>query len=339
MTDHHFPNKDAQHLDAGEPNSLTWLGARRESVGASDVPAVLGFHPWRTPLDIYKSKVESIDPKMNSAMEWGHRLEEPVAQAFADKEKFPIAKYTPIIRLRDYPIHASLDRIVFTQETEELFAVLEVKTTGESSTSWDEEKKLPWWLPTMAEERVFQDAYEYDPRIIQVPFWVYLQVQTQLAVTGLEMAFVAVLKGTKDFAVYPIHASFKAKQAILFNVRMWWDAYVSQHRPPPVNPAHPQARHDLTHNKDVNEGDYVNLGEHEAKLWQTIVEDREKKKELDKRIRTMENEVYAAMGNAELGIFPWQYDGYISRKNVKVKAHYRKASESIRFYFKKGKPI
>ena len=33
-----------------------WLDARRNGIGGSDVAAVLGANPWRTPLEVWLSK-------------------------------------------------------------------------------------------------------------------------------------------------------------------------------------------------------------------------------------------------------------------------------------------
>ena len=35
-----------------------WLEGRRQGIGSSDAPAVLGLSPWACALDVYSSKVE-----------------------------------------------------------------------------------------------------------------------------------------------------------------------------------------------------------------------------------------------------------------------------------------
>ena len=38
-----------------------WLSARRTGIGGSDIAAILGLSPWRTPLDVYRDKVDGED--------------------------------------------------------------------------------------------------------------------------------------------------------------------------------------------------------------------------------------------------------------------------------------
>lgn len=48
--------------DGGAANERqTWLGIRREGVGASEIAAILGMDPFRGALDVYLSKVEKYD--------------------------------------------------------------------------------------------------------------------------------------------------------------------------------------------------------------------------------------------------------------------------------------
>lgn len=64
--------------------------ARRNHLGSSDAPAVLGLSPWATPTDIYWSKTSELDPsKTTEAMQTGNRLEDPLIDFAIEREKLP----------------------------------------------------------------------------------------------------------------------------------------------------------------------------------------------------------------------------------------------------------
>ena len=57
-----------------------WLDVRKTGIGGSDVAAVLGISPWKSPLDVFLDKTGKSAPEPeNDAMYWGTRLETLVA--------------------------------------------------------------------------------------------------------------------------------------------------------------------------------------------------------------------------------------------------------------------
>lgn len=60
-----------------------WLEGRRTGIGGSDVAAVLGLNPWKTPLDVWNDKLGlSEDKGMTEPAYWGTVLEDTVAKEF-----------------------------------------------------------------------------------------------------------------------------------------------------------------------------------------------------------------------------------------------------------------
>jgi putative phage-type endonuclease len=60
-----------------------WLAARRTGIGGSDIAAILGLSPWRTPLDVYRDKVDGAEQPETEAMRWGRLLEDVIAREYA----------------------------------------------------------------------------------------------------------------------------------------------------------------------------------------------------------------------------------------------------------------
>jgi len=86
-----------------------WLEWRRNRIGASDAPIIMGESPWKTPYQLWQEKVGVIEPPpMNAAMRRGHEME-PLARAAFEmtigEDVYPQVKAHP-----DYPwMIASMD--------------------------------------------------------------------------------------------------------------------------------------------------------------------------------------------------------------------------------------
>lgn len=71
QTEYEFNSREIlESLDAGDPY------LRRNFIGASDAPIIMGVSPWRTPLELYREKLGITGPQAeNEAMAEGKRLE------------------------------------------------------------------------------------------------------------------------------------------------------------------------------------------------------------------------------------------------------------------------
>jgi putative phage-type endonuclease len=162
-----------------------WLDARTRGIGASDAAAILGVNPWKSALMLYAEKIglTAPTPEESERMKWGHRLEQPIADAYEDET----GRVTidpgdfAIIHHRDLPyIQATLDRRVTIVRTLPDVpqppgagdGALEIKTTN------------AWNAAEWADE---------PPLLYQV------QLQHQLAVASLQWGSLAVLIGGQEF--------------------------------------------------------------------------------------------------------------------------------------------
>jgi len=58
---------------------------RRQGIGGSDVGAIMGANPYRSPIACYKDKLGQMPPvEVNHAMEWGNLLEDVIGMKYAD---------------------------------------------------------------------------------------------------------------------------------------------------------------------------------------------------------------------------------------------------------------
>lgn len=118
------------------PGDPAWLEQRRTFLGASDVPAVLGLSPYRTPLDVWAEKVGLIVPGVGGSLatELGHELEDLIARKWSEQHPTADVQHALVtVRHPDLPwLAASTDREVDGD------GLLECKLVGGRQTArWD----------------------------------------------------------------------------------------------------------------------------------------------------------------------------------------------------------
>jgi len=68
-----------------QQNTQEWLDLRKNHIGASDAPIILGQSPWKTAFQLWEEKLGLRElPQMNEAMMRGHELEPIARQAYND---------------------------------------------------------------------------------------------------------------------------------------------------------------------------------------------------------------------------------------------------------------
>ena len=116
---------------------------RTKFIGASDIPAILGISPYKTPLQVWAEKTGEVQPADLSdveCVEWGTRLERVVSEKFAEKHNVKlIARKTRYVHPSFDYISCELDNII--AGTEEL---VEIKTVNAWAwKSWENPDELP----------------------------------------------------------------------------------------------------------------------------------------------------------------------------------------------------
>lgn len=127
--------KSAEEIEACRQQ---WLIDRQKGLGATDISAIVGDNPFRSPIDVWFDKIGEAKPmKDNIVLQRGRYLEPLVIEWFHEQTGFPVQHNT------DYTMHwhptipflyATLDADVI--ENGEL-GVLECKTAaGQGSKKW-----------------------------------------------------------------------------------------------------------------------------------------------------------------------------------------------------------
>jgi putative phage-type endonuclease len=176
-------------------------------IGASEISAVAGLNPYASPWDVWLRKTgQAPDVESTGPIEWGHRLEPAIRQAYADKTG--AALYVPgksIFHPETPWARATPDGIVIKGSTWE--RLVQIKNVGT-------------WV-----EKAWKDA---------PPAYVQLQEQWEMYVSRLDRADVAVLIGGNDFRIYTIHRDDKMIADLVTIAAEFWTR-VQNLTPPPID--------------------------------------------------------------------------------------------------------
>lgn len=189
-------------------NRTTWLNERKKGIGGSDVAALFGLSPWKTPFALYQEKRgEAHDTPDNPAMGWGRALEPVIRQHYADVTGRAVHIVDKILF---HPEHAFMLANVDGLSSDK--RVIEIKTTR-TAQGWGE---------------VGTD---------EIPDPYLLQVQHYMAVTGFEVADVAVLIGGSDFRIYEIAADQELQAMMITVEAQFWQKVITACPPNAINVA------------------------------------------------------------------------------------------------------
>lgn len=186
-----------------------WLESRRHRIGGSDAAAILGLSNYDTPYTKWLEKtgrVEAPDLSDNEKVHWGTVLEPVVADEFARRHpEFDVMDPGAVYISSEHPFMlASVDRMLSSREGAQT-AVLEIKTCGERRRSdWDD----------------------------GVPPYYLAQVNHYLAVTGLTMAYVAVLIGGQEYREYIVERDDDDINYLIAKEREFWQMVEDDQMPP-----------------------------------------------------------------------------------------------------------
>jgi len=181
--------KMIKKIDIENMSHSDWLLTRRDSIGGSEISALMLQSKWSTPLDVYNDKLGLSEPiEVNDSMFAGIYLEDGVANMFASKHldlKVSKSPYMFIDEERPW-LSANVDRILEHEDGTQ--GILEIKTTS----SWNSKT----WTT-------------------DVPYSYYCQLQHYLGILNLDFGYVAILIDGREFR----HFSFIRDDELIATMR------------------------------------------------------------------------------------------------------------------------
>lgn len=182
-----------------------WAEERRKSVGASEVPAVMGLSPYGSSLQVYKHK-HGVDSEFDPVLAYSGHASEAVMEGWLREFSGLHLDIHPgfMARSTEWPfLHASFDRVV-----ENPFLTIQMKTAHyHAGHHWDE----------------------------GVPTDVRVQVQAELAVAGTRRALIVVWIGGRDYRLFWEDRDDRfINEQMIPALEAFWHRVIT-HDPPPVS--------------------------------------------------------------------------------------------------------
>ena len=192
-----------------------WLLERRAGLGGSDIGAILGLSPYRTPVDVWLEKTGRAPANEETLqMRFGTYAEEFVAQEYSAKTGFDVQRFTTMLHHPVAPVLGNVDRLVIPIGAKVASHKKEIRTdrglecktanafAASNDTEWGEEGT---------------DA---------VPASYLVQCATYMALTGCQLWDLAVLFGNQEVRVYNLRRDMELEQEIIARSSEWWDRYI-----------------------------------------------------------------------------------------------------------------
>lgn len=261
------------------PDKLEFLRRRQSGIGGSDISAILGISPWKTPLQVWESKVQPITQddvqEMSEAAYWGTALEDLVAREYAKRTGHTIQRVTAQLK---HPKHewlvSNLDRVIVTPGSRARVDangmlqgadfVLEVKTASAY--------KAADWGKDGDEEAI--------------PLHYQAQAMGYLAVTGLPYCEFATLIGGQRFVTKRLERDEDVIKTIIERCEaFWFDNVVARKQPDPVNADDVLRLFPSDNGKAIEASTEALIAYNEAVALRQQISDAEE--DLDKRIETI----------------------------------------------------
>lgn len=208
------------------------LEARRAGIGGSDMAAVLGLSPYKTPLDVYNEKLGLVEPddlSGNDAVHFGNVLEDVVAEEFGRRTGLKPRRNNQLLQHKEHPfLLANIDRDVVGKPFG-MKCGLECKTADK----WAARPEL--WGEGSQFYFDADGSLRIESHDEQVPDWYLMQCAHYMAVTQSDLWFLAVLIGGNDFRIYTIQRSERLESAMIQRAAKFWHYVETQTPPPPSN--------------------------------------------------------------------------------------------------------
>ncbi|MBK0420387.1 YqaJ viral recombinase family protein [Leucobacter sp. CSA1] len=190
------------------PDTPEWEQERRNSVGASEVAAVMGLSPYATALDVYRSK-QGVDREFDPLLSFIGHESEHIIHKWVEEFSGVDVKLEPAFMARSaaYPfLHASFDRVSSIP-----FTTWQFKTAHHyTGHKWDE----------------------------GIPTDIRIQVQAEMLVAGTQRAAVVVWIGGREFRLFWEDRDDRfIDDHMLPALTTFWENLQADVAPPPANVA------------------------------------------------------------------------------------------------------
>ncbi len=278
---------------------------RQQGLGGSDMGALLGVSPWKTPYELYLEKTIPVlsEDKPTEQMNWGNWLEDGIAKGYEHISGYETVECDTMTH-PEYPIFfAHPDRLIKGESKG-----LEVKNVG----TWAGEE----WGDSGSQK---------------VPAHYFMQIAHYMYVTGYKEWDIAALFGGNSLRIYTFHHDKAFDDIIQEQGLAFWKNHVEKKMPPEPTFTKKSQAFLKQHYKNVEEKT-VFLSKDMTKWKEVFLSGKEKMKKIDEEVKIASAHILKAMETADKAILT---DGsYFSRDLIKVKSYQVPAREDVRLRYR-----
>ena len=263
--------------------SRTAFRTRPYGIGGTDIGAILGLSPYKTPLELWSELLSGEDPMPRDLLHlrYGQHTEGFVAREYERYSNLFTVKHEPTLFHKKHgSMFGHIDRFVL--DTPDTPAVVDGVITAQ---------RLLECKTTSA----FNKSDWGEPGTDQVPPLYLVQCAWYLAITECERADLAVLIGNSDFRVYTIERDLELEGLLLSHAQNFWDNHVLAEKPP--EPTSLQDAAILFPKENPNSSVYAN--EEILKSIEAYKEINAKTQTLSDECERLKLEILNYMGHAE----------------------------------------
>lgn len=285
------PNSPARVILPECAGREPWLAARRDGIGGSEVGALVGISEYETAWSIYNTKKRGgKDLSGLSAVEWGHRLENVVAEKvaeeiglvsrfggglWADREK-PFLRVTP-------------DRFATKPRAWKAQALIECKTAGDDE-HWESGTIHPAGRGTGSAPLSYQ-----------------AQAQWQMGIIGLPVCYLGclVLGRERQFFTVEIYFDKGWFDELAAEAERFWFENIIGDEPPMHDLRHPKTEELLKTLQPKVVKPSTDLPEDTEEWLADLVKAKAAFKKAEEDLDAVKNYFRMMTGDAGAGYLPW----------------------------------
>lgn len=203
-----------------------WLAARQDGIGGSEVGALVGISEYDTSFSVYNTKKRGgKDLSGLAAVEWGHRLEDVVAEKTAEEVGLVSRFGGGLWAHREKPfLRVTPDRFATKPRAWRAQALIECKTAGDDE-HWESGTIHPSGRGTGSAPLSYQ-----------------AQCQWQMGIIGLPVAYLGclVLGRERQFFTVEIHFDSEWFAELAAEAERFWFENIQADQPPMHDLRHPK---------------------------------------------------------------------------------------------------
>lgn len=269
-----------------------WLKARREGIGGSEVAALVGISEYDTSWSIFNKKTKT-DPDVEltgAPIEWGHRLEDVVAEKIAEEVGMVSRFGGGLWADRAKPfLRVTPDRFATKARSWKADALIECKTAGDGD-EWTSGTIYPGGRGTGSAPLSYQ-----------------AQCQWQMGIIGLPVAYLGclVMGREREFFTVEVHFDSGWFAELAAEAERFWHENLLVNEPPMHDLRHPKTEQMLKLLSPVVVKPSVDLPEDAEDLLREYKKAQEKVKAAQADLDEIKNFFRMWTGDAGAGYLPW----------------------------------